>query len=285
MHCRFRNALVTGGVHDDLLAEVCRQIEGHGLKLKAAEAAIIDATLVQVPRARAPVSTRRRTGPRGIPLTHRTCISAPTRMRARSRRDRKARSATRASQRADEDGYIDRVHTTPANAAESPAFGHMIEGARAQRVMAELAMIGQYQATAAYASRANRDALKGKHRDGIMRKAARGRPLRPSEKRFNRLISKRRLKGRAVLWHHETPFRSRPREILRLGKNPRPAGDGGHRAEPAQSREQDNPHPANPRDRIAPTQEIRLPADKAADHKSRPVYAEMLKTGSRAEVF
>ena len=33
-HCRFRNALVKGGVYDDLLTEVCRQIEDHGLKLK-----------------------------------------------------------------------------------------------------------------------------------------------------------------------------------------------------------------------------------------------------------
>jgi IS5 family transposase len=46
-HCRFRNALVEGGEYDDLLAEVCRQIENHGLKLKKAEAAIIDATLVE----------------------------------------------------------------------------------------------------------------------------------------------------------------------------------------------------------------------------------------------
>ena len=46
-HCRFRNALVKGGVYDDLLAEVCRQIQEHGLKLKEAEAAIIDATLVE----------------------------------------------------------------------------------------------------------------------------------------------------------------------------------------------------------------------------------------------
>ncbi len=46
-HCRFRNALVKGGVYDDLLAEVCRQLEGHGLKLKAAQAAIIDATLIE----------------------------------------------------------------------------------------------------------------------------------------------------------------------------------------------------------------------------------------------
>jgi len=86
--------------------------------------------------------------------------------------------------RADEDGYIDRVHTTPANQAESPHFATMVEGAKAQRVLADKA----------YASRANREALRGQHRDGIMRKAARGRPLRQSEKRFNRLISKCRFR-------------------------------------------------------------------------------------------
>ena len=73
---------------------------------------------------------------------------------------------------------------TPANRAESPEFGHMIEGAKAQRIMADKA----------YASKANREKLRGKHRDGIMRKAARNRPLRASEKRFNRLISKRRFR-------------------------------------------------------------------------------------------
>jgi IS5 family transposase len=41
--CRFRNALAKGGVYDDLLAEVCCQIDSHGLKLKEAEAAIMDA--------------------------------------------------------------------------------------------------------------------------------------------------------------------------------------------------------------------------------------------------
>ena len=47
----------------------------------------------------------------------------------------------------------------------------------------------------AYASMANRAVLRGKHRDGIMRKAARNRSLRASEKRFNRMISKRRFRG------------------------------------------------------------------------------------------
>ena len=47
-------------------------------------------------------------------------------------------------------------------------FGAMIEGINAQRVLADKA----------YASKANRDALKGKHRDSILYKAVRGRPLR-----------------------------------------------------------------------------------------------------------
>ena len=46
-HCRFRNALVKADAYDALLAEVCRQIENHGLKVKEADAAIIDATLIE----------------------------------------------------------------------------------------------------------------------------------------------------------------------------------------------------------------------------------------------
>ena len=86
--------------------------------------------------------------------------------------------------RADEEGFVDRVHTKPANRAEGPEFGHMIVGANAQRVLADKA----------YASKANRTTLRGKHRDGIMRKAARNRPLRASGNRFNKMISKRRFR-------------------------------------------------------------------------------------------
>ena len=53
--------------------------------------------------------------------------------------------------RTDEEGFIDRVHTTPANRAESPEFAHMIKGSSAQRVLADKA----------YASRKNRDLLRG----------------------------------------------------------------------------------------------------------------------------
>ena len=150
MHCRFRNALVTGGVHDDLLAEVGRQIEGHGLKLKAAEAAIIDATLVtSAARPRTYIDPPQDRAEGDIPGAPDMHFSADADARW-VKKGSKSTLGYKGFARADEDGYIDRVHTTPANAAESPAFGHMIEGARAQRVMAELAMIApMVQATLA----------------------------------------------------------------------------------------------------------------------------------------
>ena len=46
-HCRFRNARVKAGAYDGLLTEVCRQIEGHRLKMKEAGAVIIDATKIE----------------------------------------------------------------------------------------------------------------------------------------------------------------------------------------------------------------------------------------------
>ena len=107
--------------------------------------------------------------------------------------------------RTDEEGYIDKVHVTPANVGESPEFGTMIEGASGQRVPADKA----------YAGKANRASLKGQHRDGIMRKAARNRPLRQSEKPFQQANLQTSVPGRAVLWHDETSLRSTPRALLR----------------------------------------------------------------------
>lgn len=182
-HCRFRNALVEGGIHDDLLAEVCRQLEGHGLKLRAAEAAIIDATLIEAAaRPRTHIEAprdREEDNALDAPDVH---FSADPDARWVKKGSRST-LGYKGFARTDDEGFIERVHTTPANCAESPEFATMIEGSRAQRVLADKA----------YASKANRAALRGRHRDGIMRKAARGRPLRQSEKRFHKLISKRRF--------------------------------------------------------------------------------------------
>ena len=79
--------------------------------------------------------------------------------------------------RYDEEGFLDKIHITPARVGENAEFETMIEASNAQRVLVEKA----------YAS-------KGKHRDGILHKAVCGRPLRQSEKRFYKLISKHRFR-------------------------------------------------------------------------------------------
>ena len=71
---------------------------------------------------------------------------------------------------------MDKIHTTLANVGESPQFGTIMKGIKAQRILADKA----------YACKANRAALKDKHRDGILHKAVRRRSLRQSQKRFNK---------------------------------------------------------------------------------------------------
>ncbi len=173
-----------GGVHDDLLAGVCRQIEAHGLKLKEAEAAILDATLVESaarPRTHIAVPEDRAEG--DTPDDPEVHFSTDPDARW-VEKGAKSTLGHKAFARTDEEGLVDKVHATPANRADSPEFETMIEGTKARRVIADKA----------HASKANRDRLRGKHRDGVMRKAARNRPLRASEKRFNKLISERRFR-------------------------------------------------------------------------------------------
>ncbi len=183
-HCRFRNALVQAGVYDELLFEVCRQIETHGLKLGEAEAAIIDAPLIESaarPRRYIEAPQDREEGDaQDTPDVHYSADKDARRVKKGS----KSTLGFKGFARTDEEGFVDKVHVTPANAGESPEFKTMIKGSSAQRVLADKA----------YASKANRAALKGHHRDGIMRKAARNRPLRQSGKRFNKQISKRRFR-------------------------------------------------------------------------------------------
>ncbi len=57
-----------------------------------------------------------------------------------------------------------------------------------------------------YASTGNRVAIQGRHRDGILRKAARGHPLRASEMRFNKLLSKRRFRIEHVFGAGKSQF-------------------------------------------------------------------------------
>jgi IS5 family transposase len=159
-HCRFRNALVVNGVYDDLLAEICRQLEEHGLKVREAEAAIIDATLIAS-------AARPRSHVEGIAEDRAEDETPPDPPDIRHSADpdatwvKKGRKSTlgyKGFARVDEEGVrrgartdggphgsLDKslplawtgVHVTPANVAESPEFETMIEGANGQRVLAD----------------------------------------------------------------------------------------------------------------------------------------------------
>ena len=85
--------------------------------------------------------------------------------------------------RCDEQGFMDKIQTTPANLGVSPQVWNYDKRTKAQRVLADKA----------YASKANPAALRGKHRDGILHKAVRNRPLCPSQKRFSKRIPKQRF--------------------------------------------------------------------------------------------
>jgi len=109
-HYRFRNVLVKGGIHDDLLTGVCRQIRDHGAK-----AAIIDTT--------APAA-----------------ISVPTRKHGGSGTARKYAGLQDNIQRLcppgrgpDWESFIDRVHKGHLRTGPgTPGFDTMVEGAKAQ---------------------------------------------------------------------------------------------------------------------------------------------------------
>ena len=121
-HCRFRKALVKAGAYDALLAEVCRQIENHGLQVKEAAAAIIDATLIESaahPRTHVevPAEDRAEDETPDEPACVVFCADHDARW---IKTGRKSMSGHKGLARCDEQGFMDKIHTTPANVGESP---------------------------------------------------------------------------------------------------------------------------------------------------------------------
>lgn len=87
----------------------------------------------------------------------------------------------------DDEGYFRTGYVTPANEHESQHIEHLAQ--QASQIMPH----ARIQTDKGYASRANRAMLKAlRLKDGIMHKATRNRPLRDTQKRFNRLIKNTR---------------------------------------------------------------------------------------------
>lgn len=130
-HCRFRNALVKGGVYDDLLAKLCRQLEVQNLKMHEADAAIIDATLIESaarPRQYIEPAADRKEDEGDDPNI---VYSADDDARW-VKKGSKSTLGYKGFVRVDSEGFTERVHITPADQGESPEFSRMIDGSNAK---------------------------------------------------------------------------------------------------------------------------------------------------------
>lgn len=183
--CRFRQALVKRGLDAQLLGEVNRQLARHGLKVKQAPVAVVDATIVESaarPRRHLEVmpEDRAEDAAPAAPVTERLSVDPDARWLKKGRR---CFFGYKGFLRTDGDGFVEHVLARPANEGEAPHFPAMVEGCTARRVLADKGL----------ASAANRAHLAAAGlKSGIMFRAARGHPLRPRQKQFNRLVARRR---------------------------------------------------------------------------------------------
>ncbi len=172
--CRFRNKLVESGKFELLFNMINQQLEGHGLKIKSADTAIVDATLIAA-NAR----------PRKIMDENYEQISQSADSDAKwLKKGKKYHFGYQGFARCDKEGFIDKTHVTPANLPETKELETMAEG---------LPKGTRLQADKGFFSAANKEILREKNlKNGLMYKAFRNKPLTDRQKTFNKLISKTR---------------------------------------------------------------------------------------------
>lgn len=175
--CRFRNKLVVQGKFDVLFAEINRQLEALGLKIKSAETAIVDATIITA-NARP-----RRVLEIGDDGEYQEIQSADPDARW-LKKGKKSYFGYRGFARCDDEGFVEKTHVTPANQPETKELERAIEGVKKGT---------RVQADKGFFSAENKAMLRAKKlRNGLMYKAFRNTPITPRQTIFNKLISKTR---------------------------------------------------------------------------------------------
>ncbi|WP_115437358.1 IS5 family transposase [Neisseria meningitidis] len=171
--CRYRNRLAQDNTLSELLELINRQLTEKGLKIEKASAAVVKQR-------------------QAIEVDEEGQISGQT----TPSKDKDARwikknglykLGYKQHTRTDAEGYIEKLHITPANAHECKHLPPLLEG------IAEGTTV---YADKGYDSAENRQHLK-EHRlqNGIMRKACRNRPLSETQTKRNRYLSKTRYSG------------------------------------------------------------------------------------------
>jgi IS5 family transposase len=183
--CRFRNRLINADLLDTLLRLINRQLESKHVKIKAAQGAVIDATVIE--SAARPnryiegevTNDRQEPEVSTLPITKESVDPDAKWLKKGKRSYFGYKGFIRTDAK---DGYIEAVHTTPANQAEVNELTSLTQG---------MAKRSRLYADKAYASQSNRYHLKQHQlRNGIMAKAYRNRPLTHRAKQRNKALSK-----------------------------------------------------------------------------------------------
>ena len=164
--CRFRNALIIKGLFKQIFEKINTQLEAKGLKIKNAQGAVVDATIIE--------SSAR---PRRVINIEKDREETQTLFEIQESKDKDDKWLKKGNKSYNgykgflvtdtDDGYILKTKIEPANVSEMNKLEEMITGIKAY-------FIYTYKG---YSSQDNRNILKVKYKDGIMFKAARNRPL------------------------------------------------------------------------------------------------------------
>ncbi len=187
--CRFRNRLIENGLDVELFKEVNRELEEKGLKVKECSGAVIDATIIE--SASRPKNT---VEVMAVDREEKTEIDEEKEPNITYSKDPDARWLKKGKKTyfgykgfvatSVDEGYIEKVHVTPANRSEVKELENSLPDKKPQRIYADKG----------YASKDNRSMLKGKGiKDGILEKASRNNSLGFWQKQKNLIISAKRF--------------------------------------------------------------------------------------------
>ncbi|CWO98703.1 ISNme1 transposase (contains a 35 aa insertion) [Neisseria meningitidis] len=178
--CRYRNWLAQDDTLSELLKLINCQLTEKGLKIEKASAAVVDATIIQT------AGSKQR---QAIEVDEEGQVSGQTTPSKDSdarwiKKNGLYKLGYKQHTRTDAEGYIEKLHITPANAHECKHLPPLLEG------IAEGTTV---YADKGYDSAENRQHLEEHQlQDGIMRKACRNRPLTETQTKRNRYLSKTR---------------------------------------------------------------------------------------------
>lgn len=201
--CRYRNKLIDLGILEELLSDINSQLERQNLKVRKAEMAIVDATIIEsAARPKNPVldeiSQDRQESLLSSPSdnvdnnnsssnsTHEETILTSDKDAKWLKKGKKCYFGYKSFAATDEEGYVVQTHTTPANESEVNKLEVILsKGINAKRLSGDKA----------YDSKHNRSLLKAKKiKSAIMYKAKKNKPLTHWQKKYNKLVSKKRFR-------------------------------------------------------------------------------------------